>query len=133
MPIRWGMFRDDLVLDFANDCDTLFAALPYTYVVTAGARSAAKEDALYAQGRTTPGPIVTWAKPGDSAHLYGLAIDVVLQTDTGTSYDTTQPGWVALVAAVRASPHLHSGADFPASESDWPHIERLNWRSFIGN
>lgn len=33
--------------------------------------------ALYAQGRTEPGPIVTRAKAGQSAHNYGFAIDVV--------------------------------------------------------
>lgn len=30
---------------------------------------------LYAQGRTAPGKIVTYSKPGDSLHHYGLAID----------------------------------------------------------
>jgi peptidoglycan L-alanyl-D-glutamate endopeptidase CwlK len=32
---------------------------------------------LYAQGRTAPGRIVTNAKPGESAHNWGCAIDVV--------------------------------------------------------
>lgn len=43
--------------------------------VAVGLRSLAEQEALYAQGRTKPGPIVTWAQPGDSLHLYGLAID----------------------------------------------------------
>ena len=30
---------------------------------------------LYAQGRTTKGPIVTNARPGESAHNYGVAWD----------------------------------------------------------
>ena len=33
--------------------------------------------ALYAQGRTAPGRIVTNARPGYSYHNFGLAIDVV--------------------------------------------------------
>ncbi|GGG99763.1 peptidoglycan-binding protein [Mucilaginibacter phyllosphaerae] len=33
---------------------------------------------LYAQGRTKPGPIVTYAQPWSSYHQYGLAIDFVL-------------------------------------------------------
>ena len=32
---------------------------------------------LYAQGRTTKGPIVTNARPGESAHNYGAAWDCV--------------------------------------------------------
>lgn len=32
---------------------------------------------LYAQGRTKPGPIVTYARAGESSHNFGLAIDFV--------------------------------------------------------
>ena len=44
-------------------------------------RTFAEQDALYAQGRTKPGNIVTKAKGGQSYHNYGLAIDVVLLVD----------------------------------------------------
>lgn len=43
-----------------------------------GLRTWAEQDALYAQGRTKPGQIVTNAKGGDSWHCYGLAADYVL-------------------------------------------------------
>lgn len=36
-------------------------------------RSRARHEALYAQGRTKPGPIVTYAKPGTSRHETGRA------------------------------------------------------------
>lgn len=36
-------------------------------------RSSAYQAALYAQGRTKPGKIVTWAKPGSSYHERGKA------------------------------------------------------------
>jgi hypothetical protein len=36
------------------------------------------QEALYAQGRTKPGKIVTNARPGESLHSYGLAVDLVL-------------------------------------------------------
>ena len=42
-----------------------------------GFRSFSEQDNLYAQGRTTKGSIVTYAKGGESYHNYGLAIDVV--------------------------------------------------------
>lgn len=48
-----------------------------TIRVTHGLRTIAEQNAFYAQGRTTPGDIVTNAKGGSSYHNYGLAIDVV--------------------------------------------------------
>jgi peptidoglycan L-alanyl-D-glutamate endopeptidase CwlK len=45
-------------------------------------RTWAEQDALYAQGRTASGNIVTNARAGDSAHNYGLAIDIVELVDT---------------------------------------------------
>ncbi|MGN7986946.1 M15 family metallopeptidase [Pedobacter sp. 22226] len=41
-------------------------------------RTIAEQNALYNQGRTTPGNIVTKAKGGTSYHNYALAIDVVI-------------------------------------------------------
>lgn len=41
-------------------------------------RTYERSDALYAQGRTTPGPIVTNARGGQSAHNFGIAADLVL-------------------------------------------------------
>lgn len=51
------------------------AGIPLT--VTCTLRSMEEQAALYAQGRTRPGPIVTYARPGYSYHNFGLAIDVV--------------------------------------------------------
>ena len=45
-------------------------------------RTFAEQDALYAQGRTKPGAVVTKAKGGQSYHNYGLAVDIVLLIDT---------------------------------------------------
>lgn len=45
--------------------------------VTFTLRSLECQAALYAQGRKTPGPIVTNARAGYSFHNYGLALDVV--------------------------------------------------------
>ncbi len=39
-------------------------------------RSQARQDALFAQGRETPGPVVTWTK--NSKHTEGRAVDLVL-------------------------------------------------------
>ena len=44
--------------------------------VVSGFRDRKKQQALYSQGRTTKGPIVTNAPPGLSYHNYGWAVDV---------------------------------------------------------
>jgi len=44
-------------------------------------RTFAEQDAIYAQGRTKPGKIVSNARGGYSYHNYGLAIDIVLIKD----------------------------------------------------
>jgi peptidoglycan L-alanyl-D-glutamate endopeptidase CwlK len=49
-----------------------------TFEVLSGLRSYSQQAALYAQGRTKPGEIVTKAPPGSSWHNYGLAVDLGL-------------------------------------------------------
>ena len=46
-------------------------------LVTSTLRDHAAQAELYAQGRTKPGKIVTNAKPGQSWHNWGCALDVV--------------------------------------------------------
>lgn len=46
-------------------------------LVTCTVRDDEAQDALYAQGRTAPGPKVTNARGGDSFHQYAVALDVV--------------------------------------------------------
>ena len=63
------------------------AAYGIPAVVHSGYRSNAEQAALYAQGRTTPGAIVTKAEPGESWHNYGLAYDLAILTHDG------KPSW----------------------------------------
>jgi peptidoglycan L-alanyl-D-glutamate endopeptidase CwlK len=44
--------------------------------VISGHRTYAEQDALYAQGRTQPGPKVTGARGGYSNHNFGIAFDI---------------------------------------------------------
>ena len=46
-------------------------------IITSTYRSPEEQAVLYAQGRTTPGRVVTKARPGKSMHNYRLAYDVV--------------------------------------------------------
>lgn len=50
--------------------------------ITEGFRSFDRQNHLYEQGRTAPGPIVTYARGGESYHNYGLAIDFALVDPT---------------------------------------------------
>jgi peptidoglycan L-alanyl-D-glutamate endopeptidase CwlK len=58
--------------------------------VISGLRSWSAQAALYAQGRTKPGKIVTKARPGNSWHNYGLAIDLGLFKN-GIYLDESKP------------------------------------------
>jgi peptidoglycan L-alanyl-D-glutamate endopeptidase CwlK len=46
-----------------------------------GWRSIQRQGALFAQGRTTPGKIITYARPWQSLHQYGVAVDIVFDGD----------------------------------------------------
>ena len=50
--------------------------LNITLRIVQGLRTIEEQNALYAKGRTTPGPKVTNAKGGSSFHNYGLSIDL---------------------------------------------------------
>lgn len=60
-------------LDLIHDCK----ALGIDLVVTSTWRDFEAQDALYAQGRTAPGKIVTNARAGQSYHNWRVALDVV--------------------------------------------------------
>lgn len=62
---------------FLTLCEQEFAGSGIKVQITATLRDSEYQDALYAQGRTKPGPVVTKAKGGQSLHNYGVAFDFV--------------------------------------------------------
>lgn len=54
--------------------------------ITSGLRTFAEQKELYDQGRTTPGKIVTNARPGSSWHNFGVAYDI-------TEFQNGRPVW----------------------------------------
>jgi peptidoglycan L-alanyl-D-glutamate endopeptidase CwlK len=54
--------------------------------VISGYRSYAEQNALYAQGRSKPGQIVTKARGGYSWHNFGLAFDIGIFSANGKEY-----------------------------------------------
>jgi peptidoglycan hydrolase-like protein with peptidoglycan-binding domain len=103
-------------------------------LITDGFRSFAEQDALFAQGRTKPGKIVTKARGGLSNHNYGLAIDMypVLEGQVFTDvpkgakqhlaprFEETQQ---AIIDAAEGQ-RLTSGAHF-SGLVDTPHVQLL--------
>lgn len=65
----------DLAVRWRRTAEDVWGAHRLKLKVTQGIRSIEAQAALYAQGRTLPGPIVTYSVPGDSWHHYGLAVD----------------------------------------------------------
>ena len=54
-----------------------------------GLRTYAEQDALYAKGRTAPGPKVTNARAGGSWHNFGIAVDLGVFSADGKTYHGT--------------------------------------------
>ena len=62
-------------------------------LVTSTYRDNTSQDALYAQGRTAPGKIVTNARAGQSFHNYRCAVDVVPIKNGKPVWDAKDPVW----------------------------------------
>lgn len=98
------------------------------YFAISGYRSPQEQAALYFRGRTTPGDIVTDAKPYYSSHNYGLAIDFALDADTQRA--GLQPDWkpesYAILGEEAKRLGLVWGGDF--SRPDRPHVQ---WPGYV--
>lgn len=84
MPISSRKVEDLLipvqakVKNFQEKCYAeLHNSLGVDVLITCTYRDADAQNALYAQGRTKPGPVVTWAKGGESLHQYRVAFDIL--------------------------------------------------------
>lgn len=103
-------------------------AYGHPMVVTASLRSADEQQALYAQGRTTPGRIVTNAdgvirksQHQAQADGYGHAVDMAFIKPDGTiSWDQSHPWWI--YGAIAQYEGLTWGGSWKTLK-DLPHIE----------
>jgi len=102
------------------------------FIVVEGLRTRARQNELYAQGRTKPGPIVTWTK--SSKHIDGLAVDLC-------PFNNGAPDWTAgknfdavakamFAAAEKLGTPIVWGADWDKDgkprergETDSPHFQ----------
>ena len=101
-------------------------------LVIEGLRTQERQDDLYAQGRTKPGPIVTWTK--DSKHIHGNAVDVVRLKGATIDWNDQQGfidmGKIMLDTANQLGVKLRWGYDWDGDgvlkekgETDGPHFE----------
>lgn len=91
-------------------------------VLTSSYRSPEQQAAAYAQGRTTPGAIVTNAPPGSSWHEFRLAFDVAPMDQTGKAVWPEDPALWARIGSAGKKAGLTWGGDF-ATILDRPHFE----------
>lgn len=107
-------------------------------IITEGFRTEAKQDALYAQGRTKPGKIVTSAKGSDlsSQHQWGIAFDVAMNYDVDgdgkVSDDTWNTKGFKAAAKIAKSVGLGWGGDWKGFV-DNPHLYLKKWGSTTKN
>lgn len=89
-------------------------------IVVQGGRTFEESNALYAQGRTEPGEIVTNAPAGESFHNYFLAFDFAMITNGKDDY-VVGPNWMKVVKILK-SHGFEWGGDW-TSIKDYPHFE----------
>jgi peptidoglycan L-alanyl-D-glutamate endopeptidase CwlK len=94
--------------------------------VISGFRTYAEQDALYAQGRTAPGSVVTKARGGYSNHNFGIAFDVGVFE--GNTYLDDSPKYKA-VGVLGTDLGLEWGGNWKTIV-DQPHFQlRPSWAS----
>jgi peptidoglycan L-alanyl-D-glutamate endopeptidase CwlK len=97
----------------------LLTAASITAHIISGLRTYAEQTALYAQGRTLPGDIVTKAPAGYSNHNFGVAFDIGIFT--GAKYLDNSPLY-RQAGRIGKSIGLVWGGDWKSIQ-DEPHFE----------
>jgi peptidoglycan L-alanyl-D-glutamate endopeptidase CwlK len=97
-----------------------------TIEVISGLRSWAQQAALYAQGRTKSGPIVTKARPGSSWHNYGLAIDFGLFAK-GRYLDSSDPRRASRLYAEIGALAASMGIEWAGTWKSFPEGPHFQW------
>lgn len=110
---------------FLQEAEAAMAKEGVTIEVISGLRSWAAQAALYAQGRTKPGRIVTKARPGSSWHNYGLAIDLGLFKG-GKYLDSANPAYADKLYAIIGKIAAKHGVEWAGtwkSFQETPHFQ----------
>lgn len=126
MPSRLIDDLDPRIRESAHAIRREWKAKGLDVLITCTYRSPAEQDALYAQGRTKPGPIVTQARAGESMHNVGLAIDFVPKIDGRVTWNDQSKLWEVIARLAQGiDSRVVWGGDWSARIRDRPHLE---WR-----
>ena len=90
-------------------------------LITSTYRDNASQNALYAQGRTKPGKIVTNVKAGQSLHNYRCAVDVVPIVAGKPRWDVKEEVWQQVGALGKAA-GLEWAGDWKKFK-EYPHFQ----------
>lgn len=115
----------DAFARFARQAKAVAGSMGCDYVMISGNRTWGEQDALYAQGRTVPGQVVTNARGGFSNHNFGIAGDFGVFRG-GTYLDETDAKTAAAVHRACAAHAEGCGLDWGGRWDgfpDLPHYE----------
>ncbi len=120
---------DDLRPEFRSMVDAWLMDLGganLDVLITCTLRSSLEQAMLYAQGRTAPGPIVTKAHPGQSAHQYGFALDFVIMNNGKPDWSGDSFAWdrAIVLAEARGMESLR-----PMESA---HLQHPDWKALSG-
>ncbi len=127
---RRAHFRVGLSPLYLPIYDEMCKTMPLSWQPYYGLRTIAEQDALYAQGRTVLGAVVTDAQGGESAHNYGCASDWTYWKGDGTPLwlSSNDPRWSEF-AMYLAKAGGDWGGNFPSK--DCPHAQlglKIKWK-----
>lgn len=116
-------------------CEKFLAAAAesgHSIRVTHTLRTMDEQAHLYAQGRTLPGKRVTNAKPGQSAHNYGMAFDICFAGKTPYPPED-DPRWLQLGQLGESLGLSWGGPNGKGDDLTWdrPHFQRDGWRAAV--
>lgn len=107
-----------LVKRQADKVLTDMSLLGHPMRITQGYRSIEEQNKLYGQGRTYAGPIVTFAKGGESYHNFGVACDFIFRKE---GYNASKELWQTF-GAIGKRHGFEWGGDWKGF-IDQPHLE----------
>ena len=114
---------DARIQESVRDVQRAWADAGHVVILTCTYRSPVEQDALYAQGRTLPGKIVTHAKGGESLHNKGLAVDFLPLVHGKAAWEDLLTFHDLAQIAMRVDPHVAWGGAWPFPKTDRPHLE----------
>lgn len=91
IPLLHPKVREEAMEIYDEICSRLTGNTTVRFTHTL--RTFAEQDALFAQGRTKAGKIITRARGGQSYHNFGLAIDFCLLIDKNNDWIYEEASW----------------------------------------